>query len=100
MDAGQTDHGIVVSLTIGSSSTLTMPGIRQDGTNTALTLAVRNLMTRGDSATFTVDLPENEGTLELELRVAATDSAALRVIRVNGERTDDDVPTWMVRKVR
>jgi hypothetical protein len=98
--AHETDHGIVVSLTIGSSSTLTMPGIRQDGTSTALTLVVRNLMTQGDSAAFTVDLPENEGTLDLELRVADTDAGVLRVIRVDGEVADDDVPTWMVRKVR
>ena len=95
------DRGILVSLMIGSSSTLTIPGGRLDGTVTALTLVVRNLMTRGDVATFTVDLPDNEGTLDLEFRVsAAEDSGAVRVIRVDGEAADDDVPTWVVRKVR
>ena len=99
--AAERDHGILVSLTIGPASTLTMPGVRQDGTSTAMTLAVRNLMTRGDLATFSVDLPDNEGTLDLEFRVAAAgDSGALQVIRVDGEAADDDVPTWVVRKVR
>jgi hypothetical protein len=99
--AVERDHGITVSLMIGPSSTLTMPGLRQDGTSLALTLAVRNLMTRVDLATFTVDLPENEGTLELEFRVAAADdSGALRVVRVDGEAADDAVPTWVLRKAR
>ena len=98
--AAEPDQGILVSLMIGPSSTLTIPGVRQNGTRTALTLAVRNLITRGDVATFTVDLPENEGTLDLEFRLAAADdSGALRVTRVDGEAADDDVPTWVVRKV-
>ena len=99
--AAEKDHGILVSLMIGPSSTLTMPGVRRDGTSAALTLDVRNLITRADLATFTVDLPENEGTLDLEFRVAAADDVGrLRVVRVGGETADDDVPTWVVRKAR
>ena len=98
--AAEEDHGVLVSLTIGPSGTLTMPGLRLDGTSAALTLAIRNLTMRDDVALFSVDLPENEGTLELEFRAASgDDSGSLRVIRVNGAAADDDVPVWIVRKV-
>jgi hypothetical protein len=99
--ASEPDHGVVITLAIGPSSTLIFPGFRQNGRVETLTLAVRNLQTTQQAATFAVDLPENEGALELELRLAGSDGlGVLRIIRVDGEQADDDMPTWTLRKTR
>jgi hypothetical protein len=97
--AAQADQGVVVTVVIGTSSSLTIPGVHANGTTEPLTLPIHNLMVAGDRATFSVDLPQNEGRLDLEFRIAtATNAAALRVVRVDGESADDDVPTWVLRR--
>jgi hypothetical protein len=99
--ASEPDHGVVITLTIGAESDLIFPGLRQDGRSEALILAVRNLMTSGQAVTFTVDLPESEGPLDLEFRVAGADgTGTLRIVRVDGEPAGDDVPRWALRKTR
>jgi hypothetical protein len=98
--ASEPDHGTVITLTIGSPSTLVFPGSRQDGRAEAFTLTLRNLQTSQQTVTFTVDLPENEGALDLELRLAGTDDVGiLRVIRIDGEPADDDLPSWSLRRM-
>ncbi len=96
--ASKPDQGVVVTLTIGASGTLVFPGVRQDGRTETLTLAIRSLVLTPQTATFSVDLPETEGALDLELRVD-NESGTLRVVRIDGEPADDDVPTWTLRKV-
>ena len=97
--ASEPDRGVLVSLTLGASNSLTVPGGRQDGSTQALTLGVVELMTRGDVASFEVELPQNEGIVEFEFRItAAGDSGTLRVVRVDGEAPDDDIPNWILRK--
>ena len=96
----QREHGVFITLTIGASSTLIFPGLRQDGRSEALTLAVKNLRVTPQTATFTVDLPENEGALEFEFRLVGADgSGRLSVLRVDGQNADDDVPSWVLRKM-
>jgi hypothetical protein len=98
--ASQPEHAVVIALTIGSSNTLIFPGLRQDGRSQALTLAIRNLQMTAEAATFTVDLPENEGALEFEFRLAGGDGLGrLRIVRVDGEDAADDIPSWALRKV-
>ena len=93
------DQGVVVSLTFGVSSSLTMPGARQDGSVIALTMPLQDLKTERDLSTFSVELPDNEGTLDLEFRITPSgDGGSLRVVRLDGEAVDDDVPIWVLRK--
>ena len=98
--ASEPDHGVVVTLTIGEdASNLVFPGLRENGSSQALNLSVRNLMTTEQVATFTVDLPENEGALDFEFRTAAGGMGALRILRIEGE-TAIDIPPWTLGKAR
>jgi hypothetical protein len=98
--ASEPDHDVVITLTIGEDiSSLIFPGLRQNGSSQALNLAVRNLMTNEQAATFTVDLPENEGALDFEFRTAAGGMGTLRILRIDGE-TAIDIPPWTLGKAR
>ena len=99
--ATEPDNGVVITLTIGETSRLVFPGHRQDGRTEALNLAVRNLMTSEQVATFTVDLPNNEGPMDLEFcKGTSSDMGTLRVTRVDGQAPDNDVPGWTLGRAR
>ncbi len=99
--ASEPDNGVLITLTIGETSSLVFPGHRQDGRTEALNLAVRNLMTSEQVATFTVDLPNNEGPMDLEFRKGtASDMGTLRVTRVDGQAADNDIPSWILGRAR
>ena len=92
--AAQPDRGVVVTLTISKASTLVIPGGRRDGSIQPLNLTVRNLLAKGRVATFTVDLPQNEGTLDFEFQTA-DGMGTLRALRLEGQPlVGDDSPTW------
>jgi hypothetical protein len=96
--ASASDNGVVITLTIGEASSLLFPGLRQDGRSESLNLAVRNLMTSGQVATFTVDLPEGEGAVDFEFQTATTGTMGiLRILRVAGEASNN-FPTWSLDK--
>ena len=95
------DQGIVVTLTIGTTSTLVIPGTGPNGRTEALTLQVRSLQQGTRSMTFTVDLPEDNGAVDLEFRLeSADDLGVLSILKVEGEPVDDDFPRWKLRKQR
>lgn len=95
------DRGVTVSLTLGTSERLVIPGIGPGGRVAALSLAIRDLRRDGDRVTFVVDLPDNEGTLEFEVhRGPGAEDLLLRVLRVDGEPADDDMPTWTLARQR
>lgn len=99
--ASERDRGVVVMLSIDASSTLVLPGTGPSGRTEAMTLRVRNLQRQQASATFSVDLPENEGTVDFEFSIVPTEGVGvLRVLRVDGEPADADTPTWPLRRVR
>lgn len=59
-----------------------------------MTLRVRDLQRQQASATFSVDLPENERTVDFEFSIVPTEGVGvLRVLRVDGEPADADTPT-------
>ena len=85
--AAESDRGVVVSLTFGGSNTLVMPGTGPSGRTEALTLALRNVRKTGDTATFSVDFPGDNGNAEFEFRLGAPrDAGTLKAIRVDGSR--------------
>ena len=99
--ASKPDQGVVVMLSIGPSSTLVLPGTGPSGRTEAMTLEVRNLQRQSPSATFSVDLPDNEGVVDLEFRIVPTEGVGvLRVLRVDGEPADDETPSWTLRRQR
>jgi hypothetical protein len=99
--APEQDRGVTVRLTIGQSSTLVIPGIGPGGKVAALTLLVRDFRRAAERATFMVDLPDNEGVIEWELRAQNTrDVVILRALTVDGEPADDDTPSWTLRHQR
>ena len=99
--AREADRGVVVTLTFGSSNTLVIPGTGPSGRTTALTLAVKNLQRTQRTATFTVELPDNEGAIDFDFSLSPNDdSGSLRVRRINGEPPDDDLPSWTLTRSR
>ena len=99
--ASEPDRGVVVMLSIDASSTLVLPGTGPSGRTEAMTLRVRNLQRQQASATFSVDLPENEGTVDFEFSIVPTEGVGvLRVLGVDGEPADPDTPTWPLRRLR
>jgi hypothetical protein len=96
--AAAPDHDVVITLTIGeNASNLVFPGFRQNGSSQTLNLSVRDLMTNEQVATFSVDLPENEGVLDFDFRTAAEGTGTLRILRIDGE-TAVNIPPWTLRK--
>lgn len=94
------ENGGRVAVDIGQANTLTLPGISADGTTERLVLPIIKLMIAGDRATFSVELPQGEGTLDLEMNVtAAVDSAVVRVTRAP-DISGSDLPQWNVRRAR
>jgi hypothetical protein len=91
------DQGVIVTLTIGSESSIVIPGHTR-GRVEALTMALRNMRLNAEVATFSTDLPDNEGAIDWEFRVTAADSGVLRVVRVAGEPAGDDMPRWTLRR--
>ena len=99
--APEPDRGVIVKLTIGPSSTLVIPGTGPDEKVAALTLAVRDFRGTTDRATFTVDLPNDEGVIAWEIRAqSAPGSAILRAVTIDDEPVDDDTPSWTLRRQR
>ena len=99
--APELDRGVTVTLMIGPSSTLVIPGTGPGGKVAALTLDVQDFRSSADRATFRVDLPDNEGVVAFELRVRNTrDDASLRVLTIDDEPVDDDIPSWTLRRRR
>jgi hypothetical protein len=99
--AREQDRGVTVRLIVGQSSTLVIPGIGPGSKVAALSLVVRDFRRAAERATFTVDLPDNEGVIEWELRLLEVqDVAILRAMTVDGEPTDDDTPSWTLRHQR
>jgi hypothetical protein len=99
--AREQDRGVTVTLTVGQSSTLVIPGVGPGGKVAALTLVVRNFRRAAERASFTVDLPDNGGVIEWELRShEIPDVATLRALTIDGEPVDDDTASWILRHQR
>ncbi len=92
------DKGVVITLSIGSANTLIIPGTGPSGRTEALTLTIRNLRTSQQGATFTVDLPDNEGAVDFEFRITSAGAGTLGVVMIDGEPPDDDFPVWTLRR--
>ena len=95
--AVRADQGVIVTLTIDSAGSIVIPG-RTRGRVEALRMALRNMRLNADVATFSTDLPDDEGAIDWEFRVTAADSGVLRVLSVAGEPAGDDMPRWTLRR--
>ena len=95
--ADRADQGVIVTLMIDSESSIVIPG-RTRGRVERLTMALRNMRHNAEAATFSTDLPDNEGAIDWEFRVTAADSGVLSVVSVAGEPAGDDMPSWTLRR--
>jgi hypothetical protein len=98
VDRIETGRRRAVSLSLDENGTLVIPGTGPDGRVRPLTLRLRDVSKQSRSVTFAVDLPDNEGRLDLVFRLTDDDRGKLDVITVAGEPADADAPTWELQK--